>query len=434
MEDVSERRALSLYELNSLIKSVLSSSLPETCWVIAEIAECKINQKGHCYLDLVEKEDSRTVAQIKATIWAYEYRTIGDKFEKATGESLKRGMKVLLLSSVNFHEVFGLSLSVRDIDPSYTLGEMARKKKEVIARLTKEGIIDRNKGLPLPLVPQRIAVISSPTAAGYGDFFNQLDHNPYGYKFSHVLFPAMMQGNEAEDSIVSALNGIKKESHLFDILVIIRGGGSVVDLNCFDGYPVARAIAESPLAVVTGIGHEKDDTVADMVAHTRMKTPTAVAEFLISGCRTFEENILVINKRIHLFTEKRLKDERYRLDSLIRGLDFVPSRLVSDHRYGVFTLQKALLSEIRQRFAREDSGLTGLEQAVRHLDPENVLRRGYSITRHKGKVLKDSSAVKKWAVIESRLHKGTVISIVQEKKEETHRGQSQADNILPGFE
>ena len=243
-------------------------------------------------LELVEKDDNKVIAQVKANIWAYEYRKLSLKFQAATNESLRPGMKVLLLVAVTFHEVYGLSLNVRDIDPAYTMGEMALKKRKVIERLTKEGLVKLNKSLSLPVVPQRIAVISSPTAAGYGDFFGQLDNNPYGYKFVHTLFPALMQGSGAEQSIISALRKVSQKIDLFDVLVIIRGGGSVIDLNCFDSYDLASEVARSPLPVITGIGHEKDDTVVDITAHTKMKTPTAVAEFLISGLRSFEENII----------------------------------------------------------------------------------------------------------------------------------------------
>jgi exodeoxyribonuclease VII large subunit len=278
MENLSaDSTALSLSQLNGLIKAAITDTLPDMYWVIAEIAEIKVNQKGHCYLDLVEKEEDTTVAQIRAAIWAYEYRTISSRFASATNEPLSRGMKILFLAAVTFHEVYGLSLNIRNIDPAYTMGEMARKKKEVIEHLKKEGIFARNRSLELPLVPQRIAVVSSPTAAGYGDFFSHLDTNPYGYRFVHILFPALMQGNEAETSIARALARISRKQQSFDLVAIIRGGGSAVDLSCFDGYAVAAQVAALPLPVITGIGHEKDDTVVDMVAHTRMKTPTAVA-------------------------------------------------------------------------------------------------------------------------------------------------------------
>jgi exodeoxyribonuclease VII large subunit len=428
------KAALGLHELNGMIKSVLGQAFPDTCWVTAEIADLKCNRKGHCYLELVEKDEDTTIAQMKATIWAYEYRRLGLKFEQVTGESLKPGMKILLLASVVFHEVYGLSLTVRDLDPAYTLGEMARRKKEVIERLRKEGIIDLNKGLPLPLVPQRIAVVSSPTAAGYGDFFNQLDRNAYGYTFIHELFPAMMQGNEAETSIISAMNDIRKRKDRFDVLVIIRGGGSAIDLNCFDSYPIAAETARFPLPVITGIGHEKDDTVVDIVAHTRMKTPTAVADFLISGLKAFEESILDIRKRLQTFTERLLKDERYRLQTISQKLSYVPLRISSTYENRLMIYSKDLSNYARQMLKKECDKVSYMEQAVRHLDPQNILRRGYSITRHMGKTVKDGSVLKKWAVIETVLHKGIITSIVQEKKEAAKGEQEQTDILLPGFE
>ncbi|MFI5294896.1 MAG: exodeoxyribonuclease VII large subunit [Thermodesulfovibrionales bacterium] len=435
MENNSAEKAFfTLFELNTIIKSAISNVFPGACWVAAEIAELKCNQKGHCYLELVEKEDEKTTAQIKATIWSYEYRKLGNKFEKSAGETLKPGMRVLLRVEVTFHEVYGLSLNIRDIDPAYTLGEMARKKKEVIDRLRKEGIMDMNKSLPLPLVPQRAAVVSSPTAAGYGDFFKQLDNNLYGYRFTHVLFPAIMQGQEAESSIISALNKIRKEKELFDVVAIIRGGGSVIDLNCFDGYEVASHAARFPLPVITGIGHEKDDTVVDMVAHTKLKTPTAVAEFLISGLRSYEENVIGLRDRVYKEAVRSLRDERYRFDSLIHRVSFIPLRISAVHTNKLAAVRSDLESRAVRILAREEHRTGAIRQAMKHLDPANVLKRGYSITRHKGRVLKNAADLKKWAVIETKLCSGEVTSIVQDRKETVKSEQRQTDNLLPGLE
>jgi exodeoxyribonuclease VII large subunit len=446
MDELSaNKQAYRLSELNGLIKSVLSETLPGAYWVVAETAECKLNQRGHCYMELVEKEDNKVVAQIKATIWAYDYRRIGQKFKNATGESLKPGMKLLLQVSVNFHEVYGLSLTVRDIDPTYTMGEMARKKKEVIGRLMREGLLDMNRALPLPLVPQRIAVISSPTAAGYGDFFDQLDGNPYGYKFAHLLFPALMQGQEAETSVIAALDKIMKKKH-FDAVVIIRGGGSAVDLSCFDGYPLAARIARFPLPVLTGIGHEKDDTVADMVSHTSMKTPTAVAEFLISGARGFEEQLLAIQNRIHLRAERLMKEELYRLNSLAQRLTFIPSRIYTAAQHRLLLLEGDLRSRTQQLLQQQEAKLGSMEQAVRLLDPVNVLKRGYSITRSGGSVVKDAYLLRVGQRIETRLYNGTVTGIVAsvapERKqraadkttEDDKSEQKQTDNLFSGLD
>ena len=430
----AEKNYFTLFELNAIIKSAIRDVFPGACWVAAEIAELKCNQKGHCYLELVEKEDEKTTAQIKATIWSYEYRKLGDKFEKSAGESLKPGMRVLLRVEVTFHEVYGLSLNIRDIDPAYTLGEMARKKKEVIDRLRKEGIMEMNKSLPLPLVPQRAAVISSPTAAGYADFFKQLDNNLYGYRFTHVLFSAVMQGREAESSIISALNKIRKEKELFDVVAIIRGGGSVIDLNCFDGYEVASHAARFPLPVITGIGHEKDDTVVDMVAHTKLKTPTAVAEFLISGLRSYEENVMGLRDRVCKEVGRLLRDERYRFDSLIHRVSYIPLRISAVHTNKLAAVRSDLESRAVRILAREEHRTGAMEQAMKHLDPANVLKRGYSITRHKGRVLKNAADLKKWAVIETKLCSGEVTSIVQDRKETVKSEQRQTDILLPGLE
>lgn len=428
------KTAFSLYELNNIIKDAISNVLPDTYWVVAEIADTKLNQKGHCYLELVEKEDNKTIAQVKANIWAYEYRKLSLKFQAATSESLKPGMKVLLLVAVNFHEVYGLSLNVRDIDPAYTMGEMALKKREVIERLTKEGLLALNKSLPLPIVPQRIAVISSPSAAGYGDFFSQLDNNPYGYGFIHILFPALMQGAEAEQSIISALKKIRQQRALFDVLVIIRGGGSVIDLNCFDSYNLASQVAKFPMPVITGIGHEKDDTVVDMTAHTKMKTPTAVAEFLISGLRSFEQNIIEIQNRLAKQTERFIRDENYTLTSLTQRLNFISIQLTTSLHNKIDGTEKNLRSQIKQFVQKSGSRLDNFEKAVRLLDPANVLQRGYSITHHNGKILKDASLLRKGDVIDTRLFKGFFKSIVDKTKEAEDREQEQAVDLFSGID
>lgn len=417
MEQLSlHKPALTLFELNSLIRSAISNTLPDMYWVIAEIAESKLNQKGHCYLELVEKEDNKTVAQIRATIWSYEYRTLSRKFEAATKAPIRQGMKVLLLVAVTFHEVYGLSLNIKDIDPAYTMGEMALRRKEIIERLKREGIIDLNKELPLPLVPQRIAVISSPTAAGYGDFIDHLTGNPYGFKFAHALFSAVMQGEGAGKSVIAAFEKVNKAKENFDVVVLIRGGGSVADLSCFDSYDLAVRIALFPLPVITGIGHEKDDTVADIVAHTKMKTPTAVADFLISGVRSFEETIIGIENRLRLYTERMLDDAAHTLGSLIQRLSLVPSHFTAAPQNHLNALERNVRGYVKQYLQHKDSKLTSIEQAVRLLAPANVLRRGYSITRLNGKVVKDSELLSNGDIIETELFSGMVRSVIDKNR------------------
>jgi exodeoxyribonuclease VII large subunit len=439
-ETTPAQQAITLSELNNRIKAVLYRSFPDTYWVIAEIAEAKCDQKGHCYLGLVEKTEDTTVAKARGNIWSYEYRKLIGKFEEATGESLKPGMKMLFLAAINFHEIYGLSLTIKDIDPSYTLGEMARKKREVIERLKKEGIIDLNKKLPLPLVPQEIAVISSPTAAGYGDFVNHLKHNLYGYRFAHQLFSALMQGQEAEQSIINALTEIKEKTDMFDIAVIIRGGGSQIDLSCFDGYSLASEVARFPLPVLTGIGHERDDTVTDIVAHTKCKNPTDVAQFIISGVRSFEERITEMQRRLVRNAEKLLKDKIQSLVSIIDSFKHLVGYALSESRNKIAIGKQKLISalksyadkkmnsllsyekdlgfHIRQILYRENGRLEKAEQAVRLIDPVNVLKRGYSITYLWGKSLRNIEAVEKGDVLTTKLNKGLITSRVEDFQDE----------------
>ncbi len=291
---------LKLSELNGLVKKAVGEAFTAPVWVIGEISELKTNRSGHCYLNLIEKEENgdAIIAQARATIWSYTYRMLRPYFESTTGQQLTEGLKVLVSVSVEFHELYGYSLNIRDIDPTYTLGDMARRRLEIIARLQSEGVADMNKELELPLVPQKIAIISSSTAAGYQDFIDQLTNNPAGYHFDLKLFPAIMQGNQAESSIIGALEQIYLYENYFDAVVIIRGGGSQADLSCFDNYNLAYFVTQFPLPIITGIGHEKDDSIVDMVAHTRMKTPTAVAEFLISGVAQFDLHLDDLNNRI----------------------------------------------------------------------------------------------------------------------------------------
>ncbi|MFQ5901999.1 MAG: exodeoxyribonuclease VII large subunit [Thermodesulfobacteriota bacterium] len=381
-----------LSEFTILIKDTISYSFPDAYWVTAEIARINLNQKGHCYLELVEKmpDTPEPVARISANIWVYNYRELAARFNMVTKETLKPGMKVLLQVSVQFHQVYGLSLNVRDIDPTYSMGEMARRKREVIERLRKEGIIDLNKALPLPLVPQRIAVISSPTAAGYEDLVEHLNNNSCGYRLTFTLFQALMQGEKAEGSIVSALTDVQAQSNLFDVAAVIRGGGSQVDLSCFDNYDLAFRVATFPLPVITGIGHERDDTVVDIVAHTRLKTPTAVAEFIISGMRSFEERVIDLQRKLITASERMIKDKNH-----------------------IVTMQsRSFLHGIQSYITNKEQSLKNIEQAVRLLDPVNVLKRGYSITSLNGKILRSIENINKGDIIQTRLNKGLITSAV----------------------
>ena len=291
----------SLLEFNAVLRSAVAGAFPDKYWISAEISELHVNAAGHCYLELIEK-DSRgaTVARQRAMIWAAVYRLLKPYFEQETGYRLAAGIKVLVQVSVSFHELYGMSLAICDINPTYTLGDAARKRAEILRRLTEEGVAEMNRELPVPLVPQRIAVVSSGTAAGYGDFIDQLQNNPYRYIFYPVLFPAVMQGERTEASIIDALNRIYAFADNFDCVVIIRGGGATSDLGSFDSYPLAVNVAQFPLPVIVGIGHDRDETVLDYVAAVRVKTPTAAAEWLVARAHETDLRIDALRRKAAL--------------------------------------------------------------------------------------------------------------------------------------
>ena len=389
-----------LFELNQLIRQTLDANLEPSYWVAAEIGELRMNQKGHCYLELVEKEEEKVVAKQRSTIWAYTYRNLSPWFETMTGQSLKPGIKILCNVVVQFHELYGLSLNIRDIDANYTLGERAKKRQEVIDQLKEEGVFNMNKMLELPLVPQNIAIISSPSAAGFGDFMHQIQHNSFGYTFHIRLFKAIMQGEEAVASIVNALHRVHHLSDQFDLLVIIRGGGSQIDLDCFDIYELATHVAQFPLPVITGIGHERDETITDLVAHTKMKTPTAVAELLINGMRNFEFNVETIFKSIANRTTQYLQQEGLRLQKFIYQLRSVSHSRIMQQDQKAAALHQGMKHASAQYFREAERKIYLLENSLELLNPQNVLSRGYAIASHKNKMLKDTGKLKKGDIIQ----------------------------------
>ncbi len=302
---------LTLSELNLLIRDTFDEKFPGLVWVKAEISEMTINRNGHCYLELVDTDPvtNQVVARARATVWAYTFRMMKPYFETTTGQAFTNGLKIMVSAKVEFHQLYGFSLNIRDIDPAYTMGDLALKRREIILKLQQDGVFEMNRELELPLVPQRIAVISSPTAAGLQDFLNQLADNPSRIYFHTHLFPATMQGSQTAASIIDALEQIYPLEESFDVVVIIRGGGAQLDLASFDNYELAFHVAQFPLPVITGIGHDKDETIVDLVAHTKMKTPTAVAEFLISGAESFLQRILETEIRCNRILTERLKKE-----------------------------------------------------------------------------------------------------------------------------
>jgi exodeoxyribonuclease VII large subunit len=333
-------------------------------------------------------------------------------FEQETGQAFTSGIKVLVNVSVEFHELYGYSLTVLDIDPTYTVGDMERKRREILRQLEEEGVIDLNKELEMPLLPQRVAVISSATAAGYGDFCNQLANNPRGYGFRTELFPAIMQGERVEESILSALDAINERLDEFDVVVIIRGGGATSDLSGFDTYLLAASCAQFPLPIITGIGHERDDTVIDKVAHTRVKTPTAAAEFLITRMDKCNDALNEMSKRLMQGVRNRLMWEHRRIENLVQRIPSVAMKRIADAKYDLLAAQRDLQMASRQFLFKKKHRLELLQQRLNDAMPEKQLARGYSITLKDGKAVKDASALKEGDVLVTMLHQGKVESVV----------------------
>lgn len=432
-----EVSSLSLYELNILIRQVLQTAFASPLWVRAEIARVNVTAAGHCFLELIDREASGKTAKGSAVIWAGQYRVIGKRFYEETGVRLTEGIKILMLADVSFHEEYGLKLVVSAIDSVYTLGEMALKKRAILEKLKKENLLDRNKLLKIPLVPQRIAIISSSTAAGFQDFMHHLNASPY--RFYCRLFDSLMQGNRVEESLLKALDTCRTESEYFDFLVIVRGGGGRADLHCFDNYELGKEIALFPVPVISGIGHERDTSVIDEVAHTRVKTPTAAAELIISMVRAYDEYIdeafeqiasrvmqLVDQEKNHIShllknlfiqTDDRLDEEIKRLMLVEERLKRKVYRVTEFENINLLQLHSALKERIRAVFLREQDWFQSKMDSIRHLDPRQVLKRGYSITYgQNGKVLRQEDEVKIGEPIITRLYDGTIKSRVEDNK------------------
>lgn len=388
---------LSLLELNGRVKSTLQFEMPDAYWVQAEISSISPSGQGHCYLELVQKDATgrNFLAKAKANIWRGTWLKLKPYFEAQTGETLKVGMKVLLQVTVTFHEVYGYSLVVQDIDPAYTMGDMARRRKEILEQLARDGVIGLNKELEIPALPHRIAVISSATAAGWGDFRNQLDGNIYGFRFYVKLFPALMQGDDVERSVVSALNAVAARRDDFDLVVIIRGGGAVSELSCFDSYNLAFNIANFPLPVITGIGHERDDTVADVVAHTKVKTPTAAAEFIINRVFDTASELENLTRRMSDAITGRMNTENVRIERLSQKLPSLFAVLKARQEQLLETVWIRSVNGVRNLLTSQTHKLEIVDKTLAAADPAVILKRGYSLTRAGGRVVKSASDLKK---------------------------------------
>ncbi len=409
---------MTLYELNTLVRETLEDGLPERYWVEAELSEGRVGYGGHFYGELVQKDrrDGRIIAKARANCWANVYRNLAREFEEATGETMRAGLTVMVEVEVTFHQQYGFSLNITDIDPTCTLGDMARRRQQILRRLEADGILHDNQTLPLPTLMQRIAVVSSEGAAGYGDFCNQLQNNDYGLRFSIRLFPAVMQGKRVEETVIAALEQIASESDRWDAAVVIRGGGATSDLSDFDSYPLAACIAQMPLPVFTGIGHERDETVLDYVAHTRLKTPTAVASFLIDHLAETAFRLDDLGRRIPQLALRRLEHEAQRVAHLsaVLPLAFRSVRAVSEGR--LQQIVQRLAAAHRQRRLTEAHRLDMLEQRLRATDPDLLLRRGFSMTLSQGRLLTDVAGLQPGTPIVTRLLGGEVLSVVNEVK------------------
>lgn len=425
---------LSLRELNCLVRDTLRLSLPEEVWVAAELSECRQAATGHCYLEFVEKDESAAGefrAKAKGNIWRNTCTTVLPKFRLATGQELQAGMKILALVRVAFHEVYGYSLTVMDIDPTYTLGDMARRRQEIIAQLEEDGVFTLNRELPLPRPLRRIAVISAAGAAGYGDFCNQLSQS--GYPFQTQLFEATMQGAQVEMSVIAALNRIADEVEAWDCVVIIRGGGAVSDLNGFETYLLAANVAQFPLPVLTGIGHERDETIIDLVAHTRLKTPTAVAAFLIETMQEENDIIAEYEQRLRHATQLLLQTRHIEFERMAHRYLSAANLFVNrqfeglnqkKHRLQIGVQQRILTEEhhlsqtlprlnnaLKSIFLRHEHLLEKANTTLRMADPKRILQLGYSLTYDEtGEVVRSIEQIEKGQVLHTQLSDGEITS------------------------
>ena len=389
----------SLRQLNLMVRDAIEMQLPDEYWVEAELSECR-ERGGHCYMELIEKDEQTNtpIARASAKCWRQTWQMVQPHFEHVTGQPLHAGLKVLLRVYAQFHETFGFSWIVTDIDPTYTIGDMARRRQEIIRQLKEEGVFDLQRELHIPMFAQHIAVISAAGAAGYGDFVHQLEDNDYGFKFDVQLFPAIMQGEQVEQSIIAALNKIYEANALvgspmgrFDCVVIIRGGGATVDLSGFDTLALAENVAQFPLPIITGIGHDRDESILDMVSNTRVKTPTAAAALLIDNLLQVLTRIDSAQQRITTAISQRFANQKERLSSMQTIIPVLAQRILSNAKHR----------------------LELLELQLQGYDPQLLLRRGYSITLHDGRAVRDPKQLKAGDEIETRVEHGSIISTVK---------------------
>ena len=407
-------KAISLYELNSLVKETIESQMPDEYWVEAELSEVHENS-GHCYLELIEKDNrsNTPIAKARAMVWKNNWSIIRPYFERITGEPLRAGMKVLLQVYPNFHPAFGFSYVVNDIDPTYTLGDLAKHRQEIIKKLKENGLYELNKELYIPFTPQRIAVISSDTAAGYGDFCKQMETIRYHIWYRTELFPAIMQGEHVEQSIISALNAINERIDDFDVVVIIRGGGGTSDFSGFDTYTLAENVAQFPLPIITGIGHDRDETILDMISNTKVKTPTAAADVIIDKLENAYERLDDAKSRIIQLVQQKIDIEKMKIDKISGLIPTLFTLIKTQQENRIEFMLQRLNNNISKKLIEERHRLELAVTKIEALNPDNLLKRGYSITLFKGRTVKDPRTLHTGDDILTKLDKGTIKSTIK---------------------
>lgn len=428
--------SVSLYELNALVREVLEDAMPMSYWVRAELSECR-ESRGHCYLELIQKDETSNtpVARASAKCWRNVWTGVRMRFERVAGQPLRAGLQVMLLVHAQFHEAYGFSWIVDDINPEFTLGDMERKRREIVSRLKAEGVFDLNRELSLPLLVQRVAVISSQTAAGYGDFWHQLNDNSHNLQFHAELFPAIMQGEQVEQSVIAALEAIYERVDEFDVVVIIRGGGATADMSGFDTLALAENVAQFPLPVITGIGHDRDECVLDMVANTRVKTPTAAAALLVehqygvlcvvddccervvrqahSHLQASRECVQQLSAALPLYFSRCIRRHEHQLERLMTEVVMSVHRAVAQRRHRVESMEVQVPMVALQAIKKQQHKLEILAMRVQAADPQRILDRGYSLTLHQGHVVREAKNLSDGDVIETRVAQGSFTAVVR---------------------
>lgn len=426
---------ITLQEFNNRIKRLLADPSLMNCWVVAETTDVRINQ--HCYLQLLEKnpKTGATVAKIKAIIWGNQFRFLNARFKQVTGRDIGNDMKIMVCLSVNYSPQYGLTVVINDINPEFTLGDMERQRQEILNRLTQEGIIGQNKTVPVPPVLQRIAIVSAAGAAGYGDFMKQLSDNKYGVCFYPCLFQATMQGVKTVPTVLAALDKVEQNQHLFDCVVIIRGGGGTEELNSFDNYDLARRVATFPLPVIVGIGHERDITVLDYVAGIRVKTPTAAAEHIIlqaanalahigdlsnqvvSIARDYiaraKEQLSYYAGNLPIMAQRIIDTNTLRLQNFIQNIPLHVQRRIEGENAQLARQKDAIKNAVAQVKMKETMRLEALGDKIELLSPRKVMARGYTLTTCEGKIMTDAAQLEAGKLVTIHFRDGKVVADTQ---------------------